>query len=163
PPRPGDAWRMNFYAMKNNGGAAWAPILGVGNFHRAPRFRRGGGTASPVKPRPQPAVAHPRCRRRSRVGGGQPRWGEVTAPGAGGGGGPEGGGRGGGGAGRKRGGRAGRRGREVGRGGGRGSSFGIWIRSRSRRAGRGHDPQRKKGRVKTPASAGSSPVRCASF
>jgi hypothetical protein len=29
---------MNFYAMKNNGGVAWSPILGQGNFHRASRF-----------------------------------------------------------------------------------------------------------------------------
>ena len=31
---------MNFYAMKNNGGTAWSPILGMGNFHRASRFGR---------------------------------------------------------------------------------------------------------------------------
>jgi hypothetical protein len=40
PPAPGDSWRMNFYAMKNNGGVAWSPILGMGNFHRASRFGR---------------------------------------------------------------------------------------------------------------------------
>jgi hypothetical protein len=40
PPAPGDVWRMNFYAMQNNGGAAWSPILGQGNFHRASRFGR---------------------------------------------------------------------------------------------------------------------------
>jgi hypothetical protein len=40
PPQPGDVWRMNFYAMKNNGGTAWSPILGMGNFHRASRFGR---------------------------------------------------------------------------------------------------------------------------
>lgn len=40
PPRPGDRWRMNFYAMQNNGGMAWSPILGRGNFHRASRFGR---------------------------------------------------------------------------------------------------------------------------
>lgn len=40
PPKPGDAWRMNFYAMENNGGTAWSPILGQGNFHRATRFGR---------------------------------------------------------------------------------------------------------------------------
>ncbi|MDB4946328.1 MAG: hypothetical protein JWP97_5862 [Labilithrix sp.] len=40
PPKPGDAWRMNFYAMENNGGTAWSPILGQGNFHRASRFGR---------------------------------------------------------------------------------------------------------------------------
>jgi hypothetical protein len=40
PPKPGDAWRMNFYAMANNGGTAWSPILGQGNFHKASRFGR---------------------------------------------------------------------------------------------------------------------------
>ncbi len=40
PPAPGDSWRMNFYAMKDNGGVAWSPILGQGNFHRASRFGR---------------------------------------------------------------------------------------------------------------------------
>ncbi|MFO0759506.1 MAG: carbohydrate-binding family 9-like protein [Byssovorax sp.] len=40
PPPPGSSWRMNFYAMKNNGGVAWSPILGQGNFHRASRFGR---------------------------------------------------------------------------------------------------------------------------
>jgi hypothetical protein len=50
PPRPGDAWRMNFYAMKNNGGTAWSPILGMGNFHRASRFGRVRWIASSPKP-----------------------------------------------------------------------------------------------------------------
>jgi hypothetical protein len=40
PPGPGDTWRMNLYAMKDNGGVAWSPILGQGNFHRASRFGR---------------------------------------------------------------------------------------------------------------------------
>jgi hypothetical protein len=40
PPRPDDTWRMNFYAMQNNGGVAWSPILGQGNFHKASRFGR---------------------------------------------------------------------------------------------------------------------------
>ena len=40
PPQPGDSWRINLYAMQNNGGAAWSPILGQGNFHRASRFGR---------------------------------------------------------------------------------------------------------------------------
>jgi hypothetical protein len=40
PPKPGDAWRMNFYAMENNGGTGWSPILGQGNFHKATRFGR---------------------------------------------------------------------------------------------------------------------------
>jgi hypothetical protein len=40
PPALGSSWRMNFYAMKSNGGTAWSPILGMGNFHRASRFGR---------------------------------------------------------------------------------------------------------------------------
>ncbi len=40
PPEPQDMWRMNFYAMQNNGGVAWSPILGLGNFHKASRFGR---------------------------------------------------------------------------------------------------------------------------
>ncbi|HEY4157553.1 MAG TPA: carbohydrate-binding family 9-like protein, partial [Polyangiaceae bacterium] len=40
PPELGATWRLNFYAMKNNGGVAWSPILGQGNFHRASRFGR---------------------------------------------------------------------------------------------------------------------------
>ncbi|HEX2871253.1 MAG TPA: carbohydrate-binding family 9-like protein [Polyangiaceae bacterium] len=40
PPLPDDMWRMNFYAMQNNGGVAWSPILGQGNFHKASRFGR---------------------------------------------------------------------------------------------------------------------------
>jgi hypothetical protein len=40
PPKSGDVWRVNFYAMKNNGGVAWSPILGQGNFHKSSRFGR---------------------------------------------------------------------------------------------------------------------------
>jgi hypothetical protein len=40
PPKPGEVWRVNFYAMKNNGGVSWSPILGQGNFHKASRFGR---------------------------------------------------------------------------------------------------------------------------
>jgi len=40
PPKPGDQWRFNFYAMEQNGGTAWSPILGQGNFHKASRFGR---------------------------------------------------------------------------------------------------------------------------
>lgn len=40
PPKSGDAWRMNFYAMQDNGGVAWSAILGQGNFHKATRFGR---------------------------------------------------------------------------------------------------------------------------
>ncbi len=40
PPEVGSSWRVNFYAMKNNSGVAWSPILGQGNFHKASRFGR---------------------------------------------------------------------------------------------------------------------------
>lgn len=40
PPHPGDEWRVNFYAMQDNGGTAWSPIHGQGNFHKASRFGR---------------------------------------------------------------------------------------------------------------------------
>ena len=50
PPRPGDAWRANFYAMQDNGGMAWSPILGLGNFHRASRFGRIRWAAAGDKP-----------------------------------------------------------------------------------------------------------------
>lgn len=40
PPTPTDLWRMNFYAVQNNGGVAWSPLLGLGNFHLASRFGR---------------------------------------------------------------------------------------------------------------------------
>ena len=61
PPAAGDTWRMNLYAMQDDGGAAWSPILGQGNFHRASRFGRvrfvvdgavttaGEGAAPPVQ------------------------------------------------------------------------------------------------------------------
>jgi len=40
PPKVGSVWRINFYAMHSNGGVAWSPILGQGNFHKASRFGR---------------------------------------------------------------------------------------------------------------------------
>jgi hypothetical protein len=40
PPKVGDEWRVNVYAIQNNGGAAWSPILGQGTFHKASRFGR---------------------------------------------------------------------------------------------------------------------------
>lgn len=40
PPKHGDTWRMNLYAMQENGGVSWSPILGQGNFHKATRFGR---------------------------------------------------------------------------------------------------------------------------
>jgi hypothetical protein len=38
PPELGSEWRVNLYAMQNNGGAGWSPIMGQGNFHKASRF-----------------------------------------------------------------------------------------------------------------------------
>jgi hypothetical protein len=38
PPKPGDDWRVNFYAIEKNAGLAWSPLLGTGDFHRAARF-----------------------------------------------------------------------------------------------------------------------------
>ena len=38
PPDSGDTWRMNFYAIQDNSGVAWSPILKKGNFHKASRF-----------------------------------------------------------------------------------------------------------------------------
>ena len=64
PPLPGSTWRMNFYAMKNNGGTAWSPILGMGNFHRASRFGRvrwlTADDASSAPSSTVPAEAQPR-------------------------------------------------------------------------------------------------------
>jgi hypothetical protein len=40
PPAVGKEWRVNLYAMQNNGGVGWSPILGQGNFHKASRFGR---------------------------------------------------------------------------------------------------------------------------
>jgi Carbohydrate family 9 binding domain-like len=54
PPEIGSSWRVNFYAMKNNSGVSWSPILGQGNFHKASRFGRiiwtEKGAATPVAP-----------------------------------------------------------------------------------------------------------------
>ena len=47
PPQPGDRWRLNLYAMQDNSGVAWSPILGRGNFHRTSRFGRVIWTATP--------------------------------------------------------------------------------------------------------------------
>ena len=54
PPKSGDKWRMNFYAMKQNGGVAWSPIMGQGNFHKATRF---GTVTWTVPGAPAPATA----------------------------------------------------------------------------------------------------------
>ena len=57
PPKPGDVWRVNFYAMKQNAGVAWSPILGQGNFHKASRFAKltwqlAGAAAPPASAAP---------------------------------------------------------------------------------------------------------------
>ncbi len=56
PPKVGDTWRMNFYAMKNNSGVGWSAILGQGNFHKASRFGRVLWAEKGWKP-PQPKGA----------------------------------------------------------------------------------------------------------
>jgi len=50
PPKPFDAWRINLYAMKNNSGVAWSPILGQGNFHKASRFGKATWTVPGMPP-----------------------------------------------------------------------------------------------------------------
>lgn len=57
PPREGDVWRVNLYAMKRNGGVGWSPILGEGNFHRASRFGKLLWTSDPA---PASSVLAPR-------------------------------------------------------------------------------------------------------
>lgn len=60
PPKNGDVWRINFYAMKNNGGVAWSPILGQGNFHQASRFGRVSWVApDSAAPAPSGSAATP--------------------------------------------------------------------------------------------------------
>ncbi|MEB2322673.1 MAG: carbohydrate-binding family 9-like protein [Sorangiineae bacterium] len=60
PPKLGDVWRVNFYAMKNDQGVAWSPILGQGTFHKASRFGKilwaEKGWAPPI---PAPLAAAP--------------------------------------------------------------------------------------------------------
>jgi hypothetical protein len=59
PPEVGSSWRVNFYAMKNNGGVAWSPILGQGNFHKAARFGRLVWSKKGVAPAASSSAAHP--------------------------------------------------------------------------------------------------------
>jgi hypothetical protein len=54
PPEVGSSWRINFYAMKNNDGVSWSPILGQGNFHKASRF---GRVVWSKKGAPEPAAS----------------------------------------------------------------------------------------------------------
>lgn len=55
PPKEGDMWRMNLYAMKKNNGVAWSAILGEGSFHKASRFGR-VSFAAMAPPMPVPPV-----------------------------------------------------------------------------------------------------------
>jgi hypothetical protein len=52
PPALGDTWRLNLYAMQDNSGVAWSPILGQGNFHKASRFGKVRFTAKGWTPEP---------------------------------------------------------------------------------------------------------------
>lgn len=56
PPKPGDTWRINLYAMKNNGGVAWSPVLDAGTFHAASRFGRLTFQLAPTVPGAPPGV-----------------------------------------------------------------------------------------------------------
>jgi hypothetical protein len=58
PPELGQSWRINLYAMENNGGMAWSAILGQGNFHRASRFGKVLFAAKGWTP-PAPSAAPP--------------------------------------------------------------------------------------------------------
>jgi hypothetical protein len=74
PPKPEDTWRMNFYAVQDNAGIAWSPILGQGNFHKASRFGRvrflrappeagiGGASARPNRRSPRDRPRTPPAR-----------------------------------------------------------------------------------------------------
>jgi hypothetical protein len=57
PPKPFDSWRINLYAMKNNGGVAWSPILGQGNFHKASRFGKVTWSVPGMTPPPAPSAS----------------------------------------------------------------------------------------------------------
>jgi hypothetical protein len=61
PPKPGDVWRMNFYALKENSGVSWSPVLGEGSLHQASRFGRVTWAlpAAPASADAKPALAAP--------------------------------------------------------------------------------------------------------
>lgn len=59
PPKPGDTWRMNFYAMQENNGVAWSAILGQGNFHKASRFGKVLWAEKGWNPPAPPVIAPP--------------------------------------------------------------------------------------------------------
>jgi hypothetical protein len=59
PPKPFESWRINLYAMKNNSGVAWSPIMGQGNFHKASRFGKVSWTVPGMTPPAASATAAP--------------------------------------------------------------------------------------------------------
>jgi hypothetical protein len=61
PPKPGDVWRMNFYALKENSGVSWSPVLGKGSLHEGSRFGRVTWAlpAAPASADAKPALAAP--------------------------------------------------------------------------------------------------------
>jgi hypothetical protein len=82
PPKVGNQWRMNFYAMKNNAGVAWSPILGQGNFHKASRFGRVIWTTAdqPAAP-PAPAASGSAAPRGPTPPAGSVKVGPLRVPG----------------------------------------------------------------------------------
>jgi hypothetical protein len=58
PPKPFDTWHINFYAMKENAGVAWSPILKQGSFHKASRFGLATWAVPGMTP-PEPPDAGP--------------------------------------------------------------------------------------------------------
>ncbi|HSY23782.1 MAG TPA: carbohydrate-binding family 9-like protein [Polyangiaceae bacterium] len=81
PPNPGDVWRVNFYAMKNNGGVAWSPILGQGNFHKASRFGKVTWSATGASSATGPSDAGARGAMAAMRGDGGMRMMRVPHPG----------------------------------------------------------------------------------
>ncbi len=77
PPEIGSTWRINFYAMKNNGGVAWSPILGQGNFHKASRF---GRVVWSKKGAPEPATSASASTPAAEASTTTPKVGTIKAP-----------------------------------------------------------------------------------
>jgi hypothetical protein len=87
PPKAGDAWRINLYAMHDNSGVAWSPILGKGNFHRASRFARvrwaDAKSEPPIAAKgPEKLPAAAAASAASAAGAAKPAAGAAAAPGA---------------------------------------------------------------------------------
>ena len=84
PPEIGSSWRINFYAMKNNGGVAWSPILGQGNFHKASRFGRvvwsKKGVAEPVASASAASAPASPASASAPAASARPKLGTIKAP-----------------------------------------------------------------------------------